>query len=631
TDRDKIEKTQDQDGKQIWELRHRLTSIEIRLEVSSVDRYRLEIIAAEATEVARAIAAAETTRVAVTAGGARGSNNVGLAAGAGGPNVAGPTVGAVGMNVVPEVRGCSKCAENDKVKYATSTLLDEALSWWNSVARLIAMVPTIEKLLERYVWGIPQPIHRNVTSFVLAIIDEAMLMARRLMDQAVRAGTVLVHDNNHNRNNNPNNNNNNHNNNKRRQNDNQRGNNNNNQNWNINHHNQQNRRQENARGYATAAAAPVGGRGIAGNLPLCNQCKLHHTGPCTIKFTNCQKVGHKTKDCKGKGPATGSNTLPILTCFGCGEHEHLKNQCHQNNFQQQVGARRKVYVLGDKNEQQDLNVVTDTAFTIELANGNLVNTNTMIQNCTLIFLNHPLKIDLMPIELRSFDVTIGDRSGTRLNIISCVKTQKYIKRGCCTFLAHIMEKTLEEKRLEDVPIVCDFPEVFLEDLAGLPPPRQVEFQIEMVLGAAPVARAPYRLTPSEMQELSNQLQELTDKGFILPSSSPWGAPVLFVNKKDGSFRMCIDYRELNKLTSKVGDVQLIGPEIVQQTTEKIMQIRNRLQAARDRQKSYADTRRKPLEFQVGDRVMLKVSPWKAVIHFGKHVKLSPHQAIQNLG
>ncbi|GJT41353.1 hypothetical protein Tco_0941218 [Tanacetum coccineum] len=108
----------------------------------------------------------------------------------------------------------------------------------------------------------------------------------------------------------------------------------------------------------------------------------------------------------------------------------------------------------------------------------------------------------------------------------------------------------EEKRLEDMPIVRDFPEVFPEDLFGLPPVRQVEFVIELVLGAAPVARAPYRLAPSEMQELSSQLQELADKGFIRSSSSPWGAPVLFVKKKDGSFKMCIDYRELNKLTVK---------------------------------------------------------------------------------
>ncbi|GJR29022.1 putative reverse transcriptase domain-containing protein [Tanacetum coccineum] len=143
---------------------------------------------------------------------------------------------------------------------------------------------------------------------------------------------------------------------------------------------------------------------------------------------------------------------------------------------------------------------------------------------------------------------------TRLNIISCTKTQKYMEKGFPIFLAHVTAKEVEDKsekkRLEDVPIVRDFPEVFLEDLPGLPPTRQVEFQIDLVPGAAPIVRAPYRLAPSEIKELSEQLKELSDKGFIRPSSSPWEAPVLFVKKKDGSFRMCIDYRELNKLTVK---------------------------------------------------------------------------------
>ncbi|GKG33834.1 hypothetical protein Tco_0433993, partial [Tanacetum coccineum] len=109
---------------------------------------------------------------------------------------------------------------------------------------------------------------------------------------------------------------------------------------------------------------------------------------------------------------------------------------------------------------------------------------------------------------------------------------------------------LKEKRLEDVPVIQDFPEVFLEELPGFLPPRQVEFHIDLILGAAPMARAPSRLALSEMKELSEQLQELLEKGFIRPSSSPWGAPVLFMKKKDGSFRMCIDYREQNKLTIK---------------------------------------------------------------------------------
>ncbi|GKB27472.1 putative reverse transcriptase domain-containing protein [Tanacetum coccineum] len=113
-----------------------------------------------------------------------------------------------------------------------------------------------------------------------------------------------------------------------------------------------------------------------------------------------------------------------------------------------------------------------------------------------------------------------------------------------------MKKEPKEKRLEDVPIIRDFPEVFLDDLPGLPPPRQVEFRIELVPGATPVARTPYRLAPSELKELLDQLKELSEKGFIRPSSSPWGAPVLFVKKKDESFHMCIDYRKLNKLTVK---------------------------------------------------------------------------------
>ncbi|GKC58961.1 hypothetical protein Tco_1086559 [Tanacetum coccineum] len=134
----------------------------------------------------------------------------------------------------------------------------------------------------------------------------------------------------------------------------------------------------------------------------------------------------------------------------------------------------------------------------------------------------------------------GDRSDGRsesiLNIILCTKTQKYLQKGCHVFLAHITEKKTkdksEEKRLEDVPIMRNFSNVFPEDLSGLPPTQKVEFQINLVPGVAPVARTPYRLPPSEMKELSDQLQELSDKGFIRPSSSPWGAPVLFFKKKD---------------------------------------------------------------------------------------------------
>ncbi|GJU57350.1 putative reverse transcriptase domain-containing protein [Tanacetum coccineum] len=134
----------------------------------------------------------------------------------------------------------------------------------------------------------------------------------------------------------------------------------------------------------------------------------------------------------------------------------------------------------------------------------------------------------------------GTGSGQKPTCFKC-GVQGHFKREC--------PKLKKTKTVEIKLVMTGLqPKFFLEDLSGLPPTRQVEFQIDLIPGAAPVARAPYRLAPSEMKELSEQLKELSDKGFIRPSSSPWGAPVLFVKKKDGSFRMCIDYRELNKLT-----------------------------------------------------------------------------------
>nr|GEX86668.1 putative reverse transcriptase domain-containing protein [Tanacetum cinerariifolium] len=220
----------------------------------------------------------------------------------------------------------------------------------------------------------------------------------------------------------------------------------------------------------------------------------------------------------------------------------------------------------------------------------------------------------------------NQREESRLNIISCTKAQKYLSMGCDVFLANVSTKEAkdksEEKRLEDVPIVRDFPEVFLEDLPGIPQARPVEFQIDLVPGAVPVARAPYRLAPSEMKELTEQLQELSDKGFIRPSSSPWGAPFLFVKKKDESFRMCINYRELNKLTNEkviayasrqlkiheknytTHDLEL-GSVVFALKIWRHYLYGTRIQAVRDRQKSYADLKRKSMDFQVGDRVMLK--------------------------
>lgn len=133
-------------------------------------------------------------------------------------------------------------------------------------------------------------------------------------------------------------------------------------------------------------------------------------------------------------------------------------------------------------------------------------------------------------------------------IISAMKARTLIAHGCHGFLASVKDTSLESPRIESIPIVRDFPDVFPDELPGIPPAREVEFGIELIPGAEPISKAPYRMDPVELKELKDQLQELLDNGFIRPSVSPWGAPVLFVKKKDGSMRLCIDYHELNRIT-----------------------------------------------------------------------------------
>ncbi|GJU26603.1 putative reverse transcriptase domain-containing protein [Tanacetum coccineum] len=362
------------------------------------------------------------------------------------------------------------------------------------------------------------------------------------------------------------------------------------------------KRQNVERAYATASGDR---KSYGGSKPLCPKCNYNHDGPCTPRCYKCNKVDHFARDCKSTINANVSNnqrgtrTGQKYTCHECEAHGHFRRYCpklnnnnNNNNRGNQVGtgnAQAKVYAVGNAGTNPDTNVVTDYDYAIKLADGRIIGINTIIRSCTLNFLNHLFNINLMPVEMGSFDVIIGmdwlsrcqaiivcadkivripwgretlifhgNRSNwehkIRLNIISCTKTQKYMLKECQVFLAHVTTKEAEDKsekkRLDNVSIVRNFLKVFPEDFPGLPSTRQVELQIDLIPGAAPVAQAPYRLAPSEMKELSEQLKELSDKGFIRPSSSAWGAPVLFVKKKDGSFRMCIDYLELNKLTVK---------------------------------------------------------------------------------
>ncbi|KAJ9538250.1 hypothetical protein OSB04_030983 [Centaurea solstitialis] len=224
----------------------------------------------------------------------------------------------------------------------------------------------------------------------------------------------------------------------------------------------------------------------------------------------------------------------------------------------------------------------DVILEVETADFGLTEIGEVFEGCTIEIEGCILPLRLYPIALGEFDVVVGmdlmevcdarllckekivhltlpgkglvviygKRRSKRTSLVTMLKAKKCLRKGCLGFLAYVVDVKKEKKGVSDVPIVKDFPEVFPEDLTGLPSDRQIEFRIELTPGASPIARAPYRLAPSEMKEMMSQLQELLDKGFIRPSTSPWGAPVLFVKKKDGSMRMCIDYRELNKVTIK---------------------------------------------------------------------------------
>ena len=141
----------------------------------------------------------------------------------------------------------------------------------------------------------------------------------------------------------------------------------------------------------------------------------------------------------------------------------------------------------------------------------------------------------------------GIGSSVMSNVISTMQARKIMRKGC---ERSILNSKRGQVDVEKIPVVREFPDVFPEELPGIPLEREVDLAIEIVPGTVPMSRAPYRMAPTELKELKSQLQELLDKGFIRPSVSPWGAPVLLVKKKDGTLRMCIDYRQINKVTVK---------------------------------------------------------------------------------
>ncbi|GJX25998.1 putative reverse transcriptase domain-containing protein [Tanacetum coccineum] len=529
------------------------------------------------------------------------------------------TEGVVGLSQWLEkkesVFHISGCTIDNQVKFATCTLLGAALTWWNGHVRTLghdaayAMTwGTLKKKLtdkyypkgeikkleiqlwnlkvrgndvpvytqcfqelalmctkfltdetekvDKYISGLTDNIYGNVMSARPKTLDDAIELANDLMDQKLRTYTERQNDN------------------KRKADDSSRN----------NPQQQPYRKQNVPRAYT---AGPGEKNGLYWKSTSVHQ----------VQLPPHRAINNNNNNNKNQ------NTGAYYECGNTGyiKKNFLKLKNHGNGNRNGI-TQGRAYALGGTNASPDSNIIKgifllnnryatilfdtgadrsfvsttfsalinitpttlENCYSVELADGKIIGVSTIIQGCTLNFMNHPFNIDLMLVPLGSFDVIIAmdwltkyhgviiydkkivrvpferemlifqgngnnQREESRLNIISCTKTQEYLSKGCDVFLANITTKEAKDKsegkRLEDVPIVRDFPEVFPEDLLGIPPARQVEFQIDLV-------------------------PELSEKRFIRPISSPWGALVLFVKKKDGSFRMCIDYRELNKLTVK---------------------------------------------------------------------------------
>ncbi|GJZ99394.1 putative reverse transcriptase domain-containing protein [Tanacetum coccineum] len=470
------------------------------------------------------------------------------------------------MGNVQDMNGCSN---DQKVKYTAGSFVSKALTChemqkleselWNhamiraghaaytdrfhELARLVPHLVTLEsRMIERYVYGLAPQIRGMVVVTEPKTIQKVVQISGALTDEAVRNGPIKKVE--------------------------KRG--------NVGETSKdKNGRDDNKRtrtGNVFATTVNPIRRENMGTWSKCTTCNSYHApgGPCGTCF-NSNRPGHLAKDCRGVprnvNPVNARNPT-VRACYECGSTDHVRSTCPglnkvqepEGNHPNQVDAnnegqgrrnqgnqaRGRAFMLGAEEARQDPNIVTGT-FTL-----NYHFATTLFDSGADYSFVSTTFIPLLGLETSD----LGFRYEIEIASGQLVEIDKVVK-GCMDWLSNYKAEIIFHEKVVRIPlpdgkivVVRDFPEVFLDDLSGLLTIREIEFQIELIPGAMPVAKYPYRLAPSKMKELSEQLKELQAKGLIRPSSSPWGAPVLFVKKKDGSFRMCINYRELNKLNVK---------------------------------------------------------------------------------
>ncbi|KAL8134085.1 hypothetical protein AgCh_009233 [Apium graveolens] len=342
----------------------------------------------------------------------------------------------------------------------------------------------------------------------------------------------------------------------------------------------------------------------------CKTCGKKYSGQCreSINCFKCGQKGHYSTECK-----SDNQGVTCFSCGKVGHIARNCKSATQGSIGGSASqgpatstARSRTFTITKKSTARDSDVVTDTLslnfvpfnilfdsgasksfislngkpLTIKVTNQDKVPVIQFCPKCSIEISGHSYPIDLIPFELGEFDIILSidwlslykasiDCKKKRIimyttdnvrisyqgqkqhkKFLSVLQARKLLRQGCEAYLAHMVDIKIETPTLDEIPIIREYPNVFPEEFPGLPPDREIEFSIDLILRAEAVSKAPYRMDPVEMKELAKQLQELLDKGVIRPSVSPWGAPVLFVKKKDGSMRLCIDYRELNKLTIK---------------------------------------------------------------------------------